>query len=243
MAHRRLPAFAVEYLEGGAEEEATLVRNLAALASYRLLPRALVNVSRRDQSVSLFGRLSPLPFAIAPTGLNGLFWRKADVLLARAAARAGVPFIQSTMSNDRMEEVAAVPDVRHWWQLYVFGPREIREALMARAQRAQCEALVITVDAQFYGDREWEQRRFAHPGRLTIGSISRMRAASSLGCDDSFWRHAQLCKRSGLYTGRPTGVLRQRILDSREHGPGVGLGRGGASARPLAEKISDQGPS
>ncbi len=171
MAHRRLPAFALEYLEGGAEEEATLRRNLAALASWRLLPKALVDVSRRNQSVSLFGQTTPLPFAIAPTGLNGLFWRKADVLLARAAAQAGVPFIQSTMSNDRMEEVAAVPNLRHWWQLYVFGPREIREALVARAERAGCESLVITIDAQFYGDREWEQRRFAHPGRLTIGSI------------------------------------------------------------------------
>lgn len=171
MAHWRLPAFAVEYLEGGAEEEATLARNLAALASYRLLPRALVDVSRRDQSISLFGRQTPLPFAIAPTGLNGLFWRKADVLLARAAARAGVPFIQSTMSNDRMEEVAAVPNLRHWWQLYVFGAPAIREALIARAERARCEALVVTVDAQFYGDREWEQRRFAHPGRLTMRSV------------------------------------------------------------------------
>ncbi|WP_442755859.1 alpha-hydroxy acid oxidase [Methylocystis sp. JAN1] len=171
MAHRRLPAFAVEYLEGGSEEEATLSRNLAALASWRLLPRALVDVSRRDQSVALLGRAMPLPFAIAPTGLNGLFWRKADVLLARAAAQAGVPFAQSTMSNDAMEEVAAVPGLRHWWQLYAFGERPIRDALVARAERAGCEALVITVDAQFYGDREWEQRRFAHPGRLTMPSI------------------------------------------------------------------------
>jgi (S)-mandelate dehydrogenase len=70
-----------------------------------------------------------------------------------------------------MEEVAAVPNLRHWWQLYVFGPREIREALIARADRVGCEALVITIDAQFYGDREWEQRRFTLPGRLTIGSL------------------------------------------------------------------------
>ncbi|QGM96772.1 alpha-hydroxy-acid oxidizing protein [Methylocystis parvus] len=171
MAHRRLPAFALEYLEGGAEDEATLARNLSAYARYRLLPKALVDVSHRDQSVALFERSMPLPFAIAPTGLNGLFWRKADVLLARAAAEAGIPFIQSSMSNDPIEDVAAVPDLRHWWQLYVFGEPSIREALIARAERAQCEALVLTIDAQFYGDREWEQRRFAHPGRLTLASI------------------------------------------------------------------------
>jgi (S)-mandelate dehydrogenase len=133
MAHRRLPAFAAEYLEGGAEEEATLARNFAALASYRLLPHALVDVAHRDQSISLFGRSAPLPFAIAPTGLNALFWRKADVLLARAAAQAHIPFVQSTMSNDPMEEVAAIPGLRHWWQIYVFGERSIREALIRRA--------------------------------------------------------------------------------------------------------------
>lgn len=171
MALRRLPAFAAEYLEGGAEDEATLERNLSALSGYRLLPRALVDVSHRDQSISLFGRGMPLPFAIAPTGLNALFWRKADVLLARAAAQARIPFIQSTMSNDRMEEVARIPGLRHWWQLYVFGPPGAREALIDRADKAGCEALVVTVDAQFYGDREWEQRRFAHPGRPTLGSI------------------------------------------------------------------------
>jgi (S)-mandelate dehydrogenase len=171
MAHHRLPAFATEYLEGGAETEASLARNLSAFASYRLRPRALVDVSRRSQGVSLFGSEARLPLAIAPTGLNGLFWRRADVLLARAAASAGVPFAQSAMSTDRMEEVAGVAGVRHWWQLYAFGPRAIRDALVARAREAQCEALILTVDAQFYGDREWEQRRFTTPGRLTPGSI------------------------------------------------------------------------
>lgn len=171
MAHRRLPAFAGEYLEGGAEEEASLARNLAAFASYRLMPRALVDVSCREHGISLFGREARLPFAIAPTGLNGLFWRRADLILARAAAEAGVPFAQSTMSTDSMEDVAAVPGLRHWWQLYAFGPPSIRDALIARAERAQSEALILTIDAQFYGDREWEQRRFAHPGRLTIGSL------------------------------------------------------------------------
>lgn len=171
MAHRRLPPFAVEYLEGGAEEESTLARNLSAFANYRLKPKALVDVSHRTQSVSLFGRTSEMPFAIAPTGLNGLFWRKADVLLARAAAAAGIPFVQSTMSNDRMEEIAGISGSRHWWQLYAFGPRPVRDALVARAEKADFEALVLTIDAQFYGNREWEQRRFAHPGRLTLGSM------------------------------------------------------------------------
>ncbi len=171
MAHRRLPPFAIEYLEGGSEEEATLARNRAALASYRLLARALVDVRHRDQSVKLFGRQTPLPFAIAPTGLNGLFRHKADFLLAEAAAEAGIPFIQSTMSNDRMEEIARIPGLRHWWQLYVFGGPDVRNALIARAEKIGCEALVVTVDTQFYGNREWETRRLTPSNKPTLASI------------------------------------------------------------------------
>jgi (S)-mandelate dehydrogenase len=112
-----------------------------------------------------------MPLAIAPTGLNALFWDKADLRLASAAARANIPFIQSTLSNDSMDEVAQIKGLRHWWQLYIFGERRSREALMKRAEEAGCEALVVTTDAQFYGDREWERRRFSRPGQLTLASV------------------------------------------------------------------------
>ena len=136
MAHRRLPRFVLEYLEGGAEGEACLARNLAALAEWRFTHRSLVDVSHRDVSTVLFDRRMAMPIAIAPTGLNGIMWAHADLRLAQAAAEAGIPFAQSTMSNDMMERVARVPGLRYWWQLYVFGPREIRENLIGRAERA-----------------------------------------------------------------------------------------------------------
>jgi len=174
MAHRFLPDFALGYLEGGAEEEQTLARNLAALAAWRFLPRALVDVSRRSVASSLFGRPVPVPIVIAPTGLNGLFRDRADRMLAEAAAAAGIPFTQSTMSNVAMEEVrAGLEGLRHWWQLYVFGPPEIWEALIARAERAGCEALVVTTDAQIFGDRAWSRHHFVQPGNLTWRSIAR----------------------------------------------------------------------
>src|SRR5512144_1244419 len=67
MTHRVLPRFALEYLEGGAEEEATLARNRQAFAEYRFAPHALVDVSRRDLSTTLFGASTELPLVIAPT--------------------------------------------------------------------------------------------------------------------------------------------------------------------------------
>lgn len=170
MAHRRLPGFVLEYLEGGSEDEAALARNAAALAEWHFLHRSMVDVSRRDVSTVLFGRKMTIPVAVAPTGFNALFWPHADLRLAEAAAEAGVPFAQSTMSNDHMSRVARVPGLRYWWQLYVFGPPRVRETLIERARDCGCEALVVTVDAQIYGNREWEKRTMAGPTALNWGS-------------------------------------------------------------------------
>ena len=170
MAHRRLPDFALEYLEGGAEDEAAVARNVAAWSHWHLTHRSLVDVERRDVSRILFDRPMALPVAVAPTGLNGVFWPHADLRLAEAAAEAGVPFAQSTMSNDRMERVARVPGLRYWWQLYVFGPAEVRNTLIDRARDVGCEALVVTVDAQLFGNREWYKRHTAGPSSLSWGT-------------------------------------------------------------------------
>lgn len=171
MAHRRLPEFALEYLEGGAEDELTLSRNRAALAELRLRPRALVDVAQRELSVTLLDRPRAMPIAVAPTGLNGLYRHDADLLLAQAAADAGIPFVQSTMSNVAMERIAQVPGLQHWWQLYVFGPPGVHRALVDRAAAAGCEALVVTTDAQFYGHREWERRRLRASGWPNLPSM------------------------------------------------------------------------
>lgn len=156
--HRLMPRFALEYLEAGAGEEATLARERAAFAEWRVLPRTLADESHRSTERAILGRSAPLPLVVAPTGLNGVFMRGADSALAHGAARAGVPFVQSAMSNETMEDVARVPDLRHWWQLYVFGPEEIWQELVDRAASAGCEALVLTTNAQIFGQREWDSR-------------------------------------------------------------------------------------
>ena len=171
MAHARLPRFVLEYLEGGAEGEASLDRDRAAYADWWFVPRQLVDVSHRSLQTQILGAPAALPVVVAPTGLNGLFLHHADTLLARAAAQAGIPFVQSTMSNDRMEEVAQVPNLRHWWQLYVFGGDEVWQELLRRADACGCEALVLTTNAQIFGNREWSARTRATRTRPTLSTI------------------------------------------------------------------------
>ena len=173
MAHRRLPRFALEYLEAGAGDEGALAGNLAAFHRWRFVTRALIDVSERDLGRTLFGERLPFPLIIAPTGLNGVFRDRADSQLARAAAKAEVPFVQSTMSNDSVEEVAAAaPGLRHWFQLYVVDPPEITGGLIARAEAAGCEALVVTTDAQIFGKRSWDERERTAPSRLRIETMA-----------------------------------------------------------------------
>ena len=170
--HRLMPRFVLEYLEAGAESEATLQRERASFADWRFVPRTLVDVSRRSIATRLLGRDTPMPLAIAPTGLNGLFGRGADIALAQGAARHGVPFIQSTMSNDRLEDVARVAGLRHWWQLYVFGGDEVWQELLRRAEAAGCEALVLTTNTQIFGNREWSRRTRTASNRPSLATIA-----------------------------------------------------------------------
>ncbi|QIG80232.1 alpha-hydroxy acid oxidase [Stakelama tenebrarum] len=170
-AHKLMPRLVLEYLEAGAGSEATLDREREAFAEWRFLPHTLVDESHRSTERELLGRTAAMPLAIAPTGLNGLFRYHADTMLAKGAARFGVPFIQSTMSNDPMEEVGKVPGLRHWWQLYVFGGEEIWQELLRRADAAGCEALVLTTNSQIFGDREWSDRTRTATGGPTLASI------------------------------------------------------------------------
>ena len=171
MTHKRLPRFALEYLEGGAQDEAALFGERRAYADWRFMPKTLVDVSDRTLESKILGRSAAMPLVVSPTGLNAIFRARGDSELAQAAQRAGVPFVQSTMSNDAMEDVAkAAQGVRHWWQLYVFGGDEIWQELLRRADRAGCEALVLTTNAQIFGDREWQRRNQTANKRLSASA-------------------------------------------------------------------------
>jgi (S)-mandelate dehydrogenase len=168
LARRRLPRVVFDYLDGGAEDEATLAWNREAFGRWALVPRVLPGAASIDLSVELFGERLALPLIVGPTGLNGIFWPRADVLLARAAGAAGAAFILSTASNSSLEQVAAAgPGVR-WFQLYAWGERSLWARLLERAAAAGYRALVVTVDTLALGKRERDLRNdFAHEVRYT----------------------------------------------------------------------------
>jgi (S)-mandelate dehydrogenase len=170
LARRRVPHFVFEYVEGGAEDEATLRTNRSAFEHWRLLPRTLIDTCARHTRTELFGRAAAAPLVIAPTGFNGMLSPEGDVALARAAATLGIPFTLSTFSTARLEDVAARAGGRPWLQLYVMKDRGPARELIRRAAAAGYEALVFTTDANVFGSREWDRRNYRAPGKPTLRS-------------------------------------------------------------------------
>ncbi|HKR88237.1 MAG TPA: alpha-hydroxy acid oxidase, partial [Phenylobacterium sp.] len=169
LAKRRIPRPIFDFIDGGADEEITLARNLSDFRRVELAPRVLRDVAARDSSVPILGRNAGLPLIIAPTGLAALGWPRADVLLARAAGRRGLPFVISTSSSVRLEEIAmGAKDTRLWFQVYVYKDRDLVRSLVERAKACAVEALVVTADTPVLGWRRRDHRNgFTVPLRLT----------------------------------------------------------------------------
>jgi (S)-mandelate dehydrogenase len=160
-AKRMLPGFVFDYVDSGAEDEWTLQRNRAVFHQWQFVPSVLKDSTVRDLSLKLFGTRYAAPVLVAPTGYNGMLRYRGDCQLARAAAQAGIGYIQSTVSTDSIEEIAAlgVSD-HHWFQLYVLKERQVTVDLLRRAKKAGCKTLVISVDAVHFGNRERDKRHY-----------------------------------------------------------------------------------
>ncbi len=132
------------YLNGMTD---SMQANLAAFRRWRIVPRMLRNVAERDLSIELFKKQYPLPFLLAPIGVHSIVHADAELGVARAAAALGVPMIFSTASTAPLEQVAqAMGDVPRWFQLYWSKDPAFNASIVQRAERAGCEAIVVTLD-------------------------------------------------------------------------------------------------
>ena len=157
-AKQALNARAYAYVAGGAGDEVTQRANRAAFDTWAVVPRVLRDVSSRDTSVELFGRRLPGPLLLGPVGALELVHKEADLAVARAAASAGVPMVFSNQASVSMEDCAAVmgsgPDAApRWFQLYWSTSDELVESLVGRAEKAGCDAIVVTLDTTMLGWR------------------------------------------------------------------------------------------
>ncbi len=172
IAKRRLPRGVFDYIDGGAEDERSLARNVAGFSKLEFCPNVLRDVSLIDTSTVLFGTRVALPLMLAPTGYTRLTHSQGELSVARAAARAGLPYSLSTMSTRTIEEIAAVSDGNKWFQVYTWKDRGLVKELVGRAAAAGYDGLWLTVDTAVLGRRERDVRRgFSIPPQIGPGTI------------------------------------------------------------------------
>lgn len=171
MARKRLPRIAFDFIEGGVDGEEGLARNAEAFSNISLVPKRMVNVDTVDGATRLFDQTYDQPFGIAPTGAAGLMRPGADLMLARAAKAANIPFIMSGASTATMEELAEITSDCGWHQLYMPRDRAIGDDMIRRAERCGFPVLVLTVDVPGLARNERDIRNgLAPPIRPTLSA-------------------------------------------------------------------------
>jgi 4-hydroxymandelate oxidase len=190
-AARRLPRMVFDYYAGGAGDEVTVGRAHAAWDAMSLRYRVLRDVSQRNLGVSVLGNPLGFPLFIAPMAFQRLAHPDGELATARAAAGAGAGMILSTLATSSIENVRAETSGPLWFQLYIYRDRGASRALMERAERAGCTALVLTVDSPILGRRERDARNGFHVSadvtvpNLTGDPRAALAAAAAHGGDGS----------------------------------------------------------
>ena len=152
LAEAVLPKGIWDYIAGGAGTETTLAANRGALDAVTLLPRVLAGAAAADTRCQLLKTEANTPVATAPMAYQRLVHPDGELALAAAARDAGIPYVASTLSSASIEEIAEV-GAATWFQIYWLRERSHVDSLVARAEEAGAEALLVTVDVPVVGLR------------------------------------------------------------------------------------------
>jgi len=152
-AQKRLPHFLFEYIDGGSYDEHTLRRNVDDFKAVTLRQKVLRDVSNINTATRLFGRDMALPVALSPIGIAGFYRRRGETQAVRAADKAGIPMVLSTMSCCPLEEVRAAAARPLWMQLYIIRDRGFMQDFLKRMETAGIDTLFLTVDLAINGIR------------------------------------------------------------------------------------------
>ncbi|CAF0774627.1 unnamed protein product [Rotaria sp. Silwood1] len=188
-AKEKLSKMAYDYYRSGADDELTLKDNVEAYRRIKLRPRVFVDVSHHGEnpnscSVTLLNGQTTcsFPVLIAPTAMHRLADDRGELSTARAAVRANTVMILSSLSTTRLEDVARehqqalkeypTSTSQLWFQLYILKDRNFTERLVHRAEKAGFRALVVTVDACRFGNREADHRNgFRLPENMQLENL------------------------------------------------------------------------
>lgn len=152
-AQKALPPFLFQYIDGGANDEYTLRKNIIDLSSLEIRQRVLKDVSDVSTETTIFDETLKMPIILAPVGLIGIYAKRGEVQAAKAAANQGIPMVLSSIAVCSIEEVASQVDGTLWFQLYMLKDHGFMQNVLERAAAHGIKRLVFTVDMPTPGIR------------------------------------------------------------------------------------------
>lgn len=179
---QRMKPAVYEYVAGGAGSEETVIRNRTAFRNIPPLPRVLVNVSRIDTGLTLFGRRHQFPILLAPTGYHKLVHPDGELATVEGANQSEATLVAAAFSTVTFERMSAQARGPLWFQLYVQQDRGFTRDLVQRVLASGCEAICVTVDVPVNGPRDREYRAgFELPTGLERANLTRLGYEISAG--------------------------------------------------------------
>jgi len=172
LAKNKLPSPIFHYIDGGADDEVTLKRNTDSFNKCDLIPNVLTDVSNVDLSTTVLGKKIDFPLFLSATAMGRLYHHQGERATAKAAEKMGTMFGISTMSTVSIEEIGDLTNSPKLFQLYIHKDRGLTDNLIERCERANFDAMCLTVDTVVAGNRERDHKTgFSTPPRLTLGSL------------------------------------------------------------------------
>ena len=157
-ARRRIPHFVYEYLDSGTGVEDQMARNQTALRGVRFWPAILEGDVEPNISTTFLGRDYARPYGVAPVGMSGIMWPRAEKIIAAAAKEAGVPYAMSNVATVTPEDLTPYIGEDAWFQLYMPRDPVVRDDMLGRARAAGFKTLIVTVDVPMDSRRERQRR-------------------------------------------------------------------------------------
>jgi isopentenyl diphosphate isomerase/L-lactate dehydrogenase-like FMN-dependent dehydrogenase len=171
LARKKVPGGIFDFVDGGASNEVTLEANESDFNAIKLLPKSLIDVSLQDTTARFGGRDFGLPFYFGPAGLIRVVGNGGELSAVKAAGKNNIPYTISTSSSYSIEEIRQVASGPLWFQLYLWRNKEVVDNLINRAEKAGCEALVLTVDVPLNANRLRDLRNgMSIPPKISFSS-------------------------------------------------------------------------
>ncbi len=153
-ARRTLPVAHFAYLATGVEGDATIRANREGFTRFQIRARRLMDTSKLDTRVRLFGTEWPTPIVLSPVSSLRAFHPEGDIAVAKAAKARNHLEVMSTLSTASVEDIMEARGAPVWFQLYPTSDAAIARALVKRAEKAGCPVVALTVDNPTAAGRE-----------------------------------------------------------------------------------------